>query len=107
MQFFGETWRTLAVSLAISALCVAPSLARSADDAVKAVLASGQTARVIMQFATIAERDAAFARLLERGSAVRAVDTEGGPALVVLGSAASFRDEISGATQVSLDAGIS
>src|SRR5262245_46488500 len=106
MQFIGETWRTLAVSLAMSVLAAAPSLARTADDAVKAVLASGQSARVIMQFATTADRDAAFSRLPDRGAAVRAVDTEGGPALVVAGSAASFRDEIPGATQVSLDAGV-
>ena len=106
MQLIGGTWRTLAVSLALSVLAIAPSFARTADDAVKAVVTSGQTARVIMQFATTAERDAAFTRLLDRGAAVRAVDTEGGAALVVFGSAASFRDEMSGATQVSLDAGV-
>ena len=59
-----------------------------------------------MQFATTAERDAAFNRLLDRGAAVRAVDTEGGAALVVFGSAASFREEIARATLVSLDAGV-
>ncbi len=69
-------------------------------------VASGQTARVIMQFATTAERDAAFNRLLDRGAAVRAVDTEGGPALVVFGSAAAFSGELSRASQVSLDAGV-
>jgi serine protease AprX len=106
MRLLRETWRTLAVSLALSVLAIAPSFARPADDAVNAAVRSGQTARVIMQFATSAERDAAFARLLERGAAVRAVDTEGGAALVVLGSAASFRDEIPRATVVSLDAGV-
>ena len=106
MQSIGETWRTLAVSLALSVLATAPSFARTADDAVKAMVRSGQTARVIMQFATTDERDAAFNRLLDRGAAVRAVDTEGGAALVVFGSAASFRDEMSAATQVSLDAGV-
>ena len=104
MQSIGETWRTLAVSLALSVLALVPSFAQTSDDAVKAVLASGQTARVIMQFATTAERDAAFNRLLDHGAAVRAVDTEGGAALVAFGGAASFRDEMSGATQVSLDA---
>ena len=59
-----------------------------------------------MQFATTAERDAAFDRLLDRGAAVRAADTEAGPALVVFGSAASFSSEFQRATQVSLDAGV-
>ena len=59
-----------------------------------------------MQFATTAERDAAFNRLLDRGAAVRAVDTEGGPALVVFGSASAFSDELSRASRVSLDAGV-
>lgn len=106
MQFIGETGRTLAVSLALSVLAIAPSFARTGDDAAKTVVQSGQSARVIMQFATAAERDAAFTRLLDRGAAVRAVDTEGGAALVVLGSAASFRDEIPHAALVSLDAGV-
>ena len=106
MQSIGEIWRTLAFSLALSVLAIAPSFARTADDAVKAAVRSGQTARVIMQFATTAERDAAFNRLLDRGAAVRAVDTGVGAALVVFGNAASFSDEISAATQVSLDAGV-
>jgi serine protease AprX len=106
MQLIVRFWRTLAVSLAVSLLAVAPSAAGNTDDAVKAAVASGQSARVIMQFATTAERDAAFTRLLDRGAAVRAVDTEGGPALVVFGSAASFAGEIGHATQVSLDAGV-
>ena len=98
MQLIVRFWRTLAVSLAVSLLAVAPSAAGNTDDAVKAAVASGQSARVIMQFATTAERDAAFTRLLDRGAAVRAVDTEGGPALVVFGSAASFAGEIVHAT---------
>lgn len=69
-------------------------------------MASGQSARVIMQFATTAARDGAFNRLLDRGAAVRAVDTEAGPALVVFGSAAAFSQEIAHATRVSLDAGV-
>lgn len=106
MQAIGTTRRTLTVSLAASLLAIAPAFARTTDDAVKAVLQSGRAARVIMQFSTAAERDASFDRLLDRGAAVRAVDTEGGPALVVFGSAASFRDEIPAATQVSLDANV-
>jgi serine protease AprX len=105
-QFIGKLGRSLAAALALSVLGVAPSAACGVDDAVRAAVASGQSARVIMQFATTAERDAAFTRLLDRGAAVRAVDTEAGPALVVLGSARTFGDEIARATQVSLDAGV-
>ena len=106
MQFFGKAWPALAVSLALSLLAVAASAASHADEAVRAAVDSGQSARVIMQFATAAERDAAFNRLLDRGAAVRAVDTEAGPALVVFGRATSFSAEIPNATQVSLDAGV-
>jgi len=111
MQLFEKAWRTLAVALAMSVLAAASSAAgasdaSNADEGVRAAVASGQSARVIMQFATTAERDAAFNRLLDRGAAVRAVDTEAGPALVVFGSAASFRGEMSSATRVSLDAGV-
>ena len=94
------------MSLVVSALAAAPSFARNTDAGVRAAVASGQTARVIMQFATTAERDSAFNRLLDRGAAVRAVDTEGGPALVVFGSASAFADELSRASQASLDAGV-
>src|SRR5436190_6330611 len=106
MQLIVKTWRTLAVSLAMSVLAIAPSAAANADEAVRAAVAGGHSARVIMQFATTAERDAAFNRLLDRGAAVRAVDTEAGPALVVFGSAKSFAGELSRASQVSLDAGV-
>jgi serine protease AprX len=106
MQSIGPTWRTLAVALALSVLAVAPSFAGTTDDGVREAVASGRTARIIMQFATTAERDAVFSRLLDRGAAVRAVDTEAGPALVVFGSAASFAGELSRASQVSLDAGV-
>ena len=99
-------WRTLAVSLVFSVVAVAPSFAGVTDDAVREAVAAGRTTRIIMQFATTAERDAAFDRLLDRGAAVRAVDTEAGPALVVFGSAAAFAGELSRASQVSLDAGV-
>ena len=106
MQLSRSNWRTLAASLLVSALAVAPSAASTTDSAVRAAAAAGQSARVIMQFATTVERDAAFDRLLNRGAAVRAVDTEAGPALVVVGSAAAFSSEFSRASQVSLDAGV-
>ena len=68
--------------------------------------AAGQSSRVIMQFATTADRDAAFETLLERGAAVRIADTEAGPALVAIGRTALLRGRYN-ATQVSLDAGVS
>ena len=106
MQLSGKVWRTLAASLSLSVLAAVSASAGTVDDAVRAAVRSGDAARVIMQFATTAERDAAFNRLLDRGAAVRAVDTEAGPALVVFGSANTFAGEIAGATQVSLDAGV-
>ena len=106
MYVIVNSWRPLAVCLFMSALAVAPSYARNTDDAVRAAVSSGETARVIMQFATNAARDAAFNRLLDRGAAVRVVDTEAGPALVVFGSAASFSSEFKNASHVSLDAGV-
>ncbi len=95
------------VPLVLSALAVVPSFAGTADEAVRRVVASGRTARVIMQFTSAAERDAAFDRLLDRGAAVRTADTEAGPALVVFGSAAALSGEFAAASQVSLDAGVS
>lgn len=59
-----------------------------------------------MQFATVADREAAFDVLLARGAAVRVADTEAGPALVVIGSAALLSGDY-GATRVSVDAGVS
>jgi serine protease AprX len=101
-------WRwTTVVSLIVSALAAVPSAASHTDEAVRSVIAAGHTARVIMQFASTAERDAAFHRLLDRGAAVRTADTEAGPALVVFGSAALFRSEFPHARQISLDAGVS
>ncbi len=86
------------------ALAAAPSAAQGrTDETVAAVLAAGARAQVIMQFATNAERDAAFNRLLKRGAAVRALDTGGGPALVVLGSAATISSEVAGARHTSFD----
>lgn len=99
-------WPTTVVSLVLSAMAGVPSAAHHADEAVRSILASGQTARVIMQFGSTAERDAAFNRLLDRGAAVRIADTEAGPALVAFGSAQAFSSELSRATQVSLDASV-
>lgn len=100
-------WWTTVVSLVVSALAAVPAGASHADEAVRSVVGSGHSARVIMQFASTAERDAAFTRLLDRGAAVRIADTEAGPALVVFGSAAALTGEFPYATQVSLDAGVS
>ena len=58
-----------------------------------------------MQFATTAERDAAFNRLLDRGAAVRAVDTEAARARR-LRQRGAFSSEFGSAAQVSLDAGV-
>lgn len=63
--------------------------------------------RVILQFATAAERDAAFTRLLDRGAAVRLADTGAGPALVAIGSTDLLNAEAAAATQMSLDASVS
>ncbi len=106
MQPIGKFRRTLLVSLVLSAVSGAPSFARSTDDAFLASIGPGQSARLILQFATTAERDGAFNRLLDLGLAVRAVDTEGGPGLVAFGSAAAFGGELSRASRVSLDAGV-
>lgn len=106
MQLIRIAWRLLAASLLVTALTATPSAASSIDSAVRAAVQAGHTARVIMQFATTDERDAAFDRLLDRGAAVRAVDTEAGPALVVFGSASAFSSELAGASRVSLDAGV-
>lgn len=105
MKILGNTSRRIVVAvLALSGFAVVPSVAQTTDEAVRAAVTSGSSARVIMQFATTAERDAAFDRLLDRGAAVRVTDTEAGPALVVLGSAAAFGDEVAVASQTSLDA---
>ena len=88
-----HSWWTLCLALAFSAGVVVPCVA-------------GPGARVIMQFATTADRDAAFQMLLERGAAVRLADTEAGPALVAIGSPALLRRNYN-ATQVSEDAGVS
>ena len=88
-----RSWWTLCLALALSVGVVVPCVA-------------GPSARVIMQFATSAERDAAFETLLDRGAAVRLADTEAGPALVAIGSPALLRRTYN-ATQVSDDAGVS
>jgi serine protease AprX len=106
MQVIVRTRLTLAASLALSVLAVAPSWAGNIDRAVRAAVDSGQSARVIMQFATSAERDRAFANLLDRGAAVRAADTAAGPALIVFGSADALKSELPRASRVSLDASV-
>ena len=83
-----------------------PCLALALSAGVAVPCAAGQSARAIMQFATTADRDAAFEALLDRGAAVRIADTEAGPALVAIGSAALLGGDYN-ATQISDDAGVS
>ena len=99
--------RAVITSLILSALFAVPAAAHNADEGVRQAVASGGTAQVIMQFATIAARDAAFDRLLNRGAAVRKTETEVGPALIVSGKATTIAWEFSNSTQVSLDAKVS
>jgi serine protease AprX len=77
------------------------------DEAIRKSVVTGESTRVIMQFDTTAERDAAFNRLLDRGAAVRTMDTGDGPALNVLSSAATAATEFDNARQVSYDAPVS
>jgi len=88
-----RTWWMLCFALALSVVAAAPS-------------AAGQSTRVIMQFASVADRDAAFDQLLDRGAAVRVADTEAGPALVAIGSPMLLGADYH-ATQVSSDADVS
>lgn len=106
MKLNGNNLRLIIASLFVSAMAVAPATAGNTDSAVRAAVASGQTARVIMQFAATADRDAVYTRLLDRGAAVRAAETEAGPVLVAYGNAATLSTEFAHATQVSLDAGV-
>ena len=96
--------RVAVSALLLSVVAVAPSWAQSTDEAVRQALAAGVSARVIMEFSSTSARDAAYTRLLNRGAAVRTVDTEGGPALFVMGSASALLSEFGSATQVSSDA---
>ncbi|HEX8029164.1 MAG TPA: S8 family peptidase [Vicinamibacterales bacterium] len=105
MPSIANNWRRLAALLLAGALAAIPCAASTGKELLAAV-SSGESARVIMQFATSAERDATFDRLLDRGAAVRAVDTEAGYGLVVFGSAATLSNEVDRATHVSLDAGV-
>jgi serine protease AprX len=106
MHLFGHNPRALTLGLLLSLIAAVPSTANTTDIAVRSAVASGKTVRVIMQFASAADRAAAFDRLLDRGAAVRSVDTEAGAALVVYGSASVLSSEFANATQVSLDAGV-
>lgn len=104
MKTLGTPRRQIAVVLLLLSGLAAPTSAQTTDEAVRAAVASGVSTRVIMQFATTPERDAAFNRLLDGGAAVRATETEVGPALVVIGKAATLATEFRNARQVSTDA---
>lgn len=93
--------------LAVPAAAQQPAGPDNVDEAVRRSVNAGESSRVIMQFDTTAERDAAFNRLLDRGAAVRTMDSEGGPALNVLSSASALSTELGNATQVSVDARVS
>ena len=102
--------RTAILGAAFAVLTSVPASAQKpakVDEAVHQKMTTGESARVIMQFDTTAERDAAFNRLLDRGAAVRSMDTEGGPALNVVASAAALSPEIDKSRQVSTDAKVS
>ncbi|MEO8682253.1 MAG: S8 family peptidase [Vicinamibacterales bacterium] len=99
-------WRRSAAALLVGVCASSPLAAQTTDEGVRQAMAAGSSARVIMRFSSAAARDAAFNRLLDRGAAVRATDTEAGPALVVLGSAAAFSSELVHATSVSMDADV-
>ena len=71
------------------------------DDAVREAWKSGKSSRVIMRFATIADRDQAFGELLNDGAAVRIMDGET-PSLNVV--AAATLANIQSAEGVSYDA---
>lgn len=106
MKLIGHIGRLLVASLALSALTVVSASAGSTDSAVRAALTSGKSVRVIMNFATTADRDGAFDRLLERGAAVAKAETEAGPMLIAFGSAGLLSSEFTSAAQVSLDASV-
>jgi len=99
---------TRAAFALVCVLLAQPAWAQSSpatvDEAVRKAVVAGKSTRVIMQFDSTAERDAAFNRLLDCGAAVRTMDTEAGPALNVLSSTAAMATEFTNATQVSVDA---
>ncbi len=73
------------------------------DDAVREAWNSGSFSRVIMRFATIADRDRAYNELLSKGAAVRKMDGEATPSLNVFASPAAF-GAIDYADRISYDA---
>jgi serine protease AprX len=106
MKLNVNRWRLFVATLFVSAMTVAPAVAGNTDSAVRAAMSSGQSARVIMRFATTADRDGAFDRLLEGGAAVSKAQTEAGPLLIAFGSAKLLSTEFTNASQVSLDASV-
>ena len=82
-------WGRLALASTLcAAMAAVPTSAQQpggakVDESVRHSITTGESTRVIMQFETTAERDAAFNRLLDRGAAVRTMDSASGPALNV------------------------
>jgi serine protease AprX len=73
------------------------------DEIVREAWATGTFSRVIMRFATTADRDRAFGELLDRGAAVRVMDDADSPSLNVYSSPAAF-GSVDYAERVSYDA---
>ena len=79
-----------AVLFALPVAAQTPDITTKFDDAVQEAWKTGSFSRVIMRFATIAERDRAFGELLDHGAAVRVMDDEESPSLNVLATPAVF-----------------
>ena len=92
-----------AALLAIPAAAQTPDITSKFDDAVRDAWTTGSFSRVIMRFASVADRDRAFAELLDQGAAVRVMDGEDAPSLNVFGSPAAF-GTVDYAERVSSDA---
>lgn len=96
--------------LALLAALASPAAAQTTtdittkfDDAVREAWNSGSFTRVIMRFASIADRDRAFDDLLTKGAAVRKMDGEATPSLNVYASPAAF-GTVDYAERISYDA---
>lgn len=85
---------------------VPPDITSKFDEAVREAWASGTFSRVIMRFATAADRDRAFGELLDRGAAVRVMDDADAPSLNVYASPALL-GSVDYAERVSYDAPVS
>ena len=92
-----------AALLAIPAAAQTTDITSKFDYAVREAWSTGSFSRVIMRFASLADRDRAFADLLDKGAAVRVMDGEDAPSLNVFGSPAAF-GTVDYAERISYDA---